>query len=682
MNTQQSLGEMKVQPTRQPRSGGRARLETQLATAASLLTFLVVAALTFIYYNSVRQSLRQSFSERLRDLAGVIASQVDGDLHATLLDNDQKFLQDYNTIRDNFVKMTEAAPEIVFIYTLRIVGDDVNFVVDSDPDPTDINEVYDDVSDFARSQFNTITGPVADTEFYTDEWGTFLSGYAPVYTSAGNLDAVLAVDMNASTVIAREREVLRNMLLVVVPLMIILGSAGFVYGRIIARSFIRLTEAVQRYMSGDLNQRILPGRLWAREAFELSLIFNEMADRFVDILSNMEARVSARSQEAERRAAYVQAASEVSAATANIRESERLARQVVELIRDSFKLYYVGLFLVDESGEWAVLRSGTGDAGMRMISRGHRIQVGKGMIGWSIANAQARISLEAGEDAVRLATSELPLTRSEAAIPLRSRERVLGALSVQSTEPNAFDQSILLTFQTMADQIAVALDNARLLKESQAALDAIQRSYQQITQRGWLEFLQTARTTRGYKADALGVVPAAGGSIAQMEPLDDNPGTLAISVRVRGQELGRIVASKPANRGAWRTDEVELMQDIVEQISGALENARLYSETQRSAERERILSDITAVVRSSTSVDAILQSAVRQLASALNAPQAAIRLYSGETDQLSAPEPRIVDSPVHTGPAVSEPEPTDSTPAVNDTHGQVNEAIENDKPAD
>lgn len=682
MNSQSPLNQMPLQPTLPTRSEGRARLETQLATAASLLTLIVVTAITLIYYNSVRQSLRQSFSERLRDLAGVIASQVDGDLHATLLDNDQKYLQDYNIIRDNFITMTQSAPEIEFIYTLRIDGDDVNFVVDSDPEPTDINEVYDDVSDFARSQFTTITGPVADTEFYTDEWGTFLSGYAPVYTSAGDLDAVLAVDMNASTVVARESEVLRNMLLVVVPLMIILGGAGFVYGRIIARSFIRLTEAVQQYTSGDLDRRILPGRLWAREAFELSLIFNEMADRLVDTLSTMEARVSVRTQEAERRAAYVQAASEVSAATANIRDSERLTRQVVELIRDSFKLYYVGLFLVDETGDWAILRSGTGEAGMNMISRGHRIQVGQGMIGWSIANAQARISLEAGEDAVRLATSELPLTRSEAAIPLRSRERVLGALTVQSTEPNAFDQSILLTFQTMADQVAVALDNAHLLKESQAALEAVQRSYQQITHRGWLEFLQTARTARGYRADTLGVVPVAPDAIVQTDPQDENSDTLALPVRVRGQELGRIVASKPANRGAWRPDEVELMRDIVAQISTALENARLYNETQRRAERERILSDITAVVRSSTSVDVILQSAVRQLASALNVPQAAIRLYSGDQDQLSAPESRIVDSPVRGEPAAGETESTGSAPTMNAAHNPVSEAIEDENPAD
>jgi GAF domain-containing protein len=153
-------------------------------------------------------------------------------------------------------------------------------------------------------------------------------------------------------------------------------------------------------------------------------------------------------------------------------EAEALIQQVTDLIKDQFGLYYVGLFVVDERNEWAELRAGTGEAGQKMLAREHRLRVGDGMIGWSIANAQARVALDTGTDAVRFDNPDLPDTRSEAAIPMRSRGRVLGALSVQSTKGAAFDQDTIVVLQTMADQVAVAVDNARLFAAAQEALEA------------------------------------------------------------------------------------------------------------------------------------------------------------------------------------------------------------------
>ena len=89
--------------------------------------------------------------------------------------------------------------------------------------------------------------------------------------------------------------------------------------------------------------------------------------------------------------------------------------------------------LVDENREFAVLRAGTGEAGKSMLARQHAIRIGEGMIGWAVANARPRVAQEAGDDAVRLATKELPETRSEAAIPLQARGQVIGAISVQSS---------------------------------------------------------------------------------------------------------------------------------------------------------------------------------------------------------------------------------------------------------
>ena len=97
-----------------------------------------------------------------------------------------------------------------------------------------------------------------------------------------------------------------------------------------------------------------------------------------------------------------------------------------------------------------------------MLKNKHRIKVGEGMIGWCVANNRARIALDVGMDAVRFDNPELPDIRSECALPLRSRSKVLGALTVQSNETSAFDQDTITALQTMADQVAIGLENARL----------------------------------------------------------------------------------------------------------------------------------------------------------------------------------------------------------------------------
>jgi GAF domain-containing protein len=301
-----------------------------------------------------------------------------------------------------------------------------------------------------------------------------------------------------------------------------------------------------------------------------------------------------------------------------------LIRQVVGLIRDRFELYYVGLFLVDESGEWAVLRAGTGEAGRAMLARGHRIKVGEGMIGWSVANLQARIASKAEADAVRLVTSELPDTRSEAALPLRSRGRVLGALTVQDDVPDAFDEDIITVLQTMADQVAVALDNARLFAESQELLEAERRAYGEASREAWRQ-IAIARPDLGYlcdEQDAVSLVshhwkPEMVQASQRGQVVWDGGMTLALPIKIRERVEGVIRLRKPDGAGKWTEDEIELMETLATQLSAALESARLYRDTQRRAVRDRLISDLTARMRETLDVEIVLETAVEGIGEAL-----------------------------------------------------------------
>ncbi|MFN8454408.1 MAG: PAS domain S-box protein [Anaerolineae bacterium] len=171
--------------------------------------------------------------------------------------------------------------------------------------------------------------------------------------------------------------------------------------------------------------------------------------------------------EAQHSSTLLMTAAEVSQAASSILDVGQLINTAVNLIRDKFNLYYVGLFLVDEAREWAVLRAGTGEAGQIQLAKQHRLQIGgESMIGWCIEHQQARIALDVGKEAVRFQNPVLPLTRSEMALPLLSREAAIGALTVQSDKANAFSREDVALLQSMADHLANAIENAHLFEET------------------------------------------------------------------------------------------------------------------------------------------------------------------------------------------------------------------------
>jgi GAF domain-containing protein len=187
-------------------------------------------------------------------------------------------------------------------------------------------------------------------------------------------------------------------------------------------------------------------------------------------------------EQTQRRSIQLQTAAEVSRAAGSILEPDELTQQVVDLVRERFDLYYVGLFLVDKDAEWAVLRAATGNAGRLQIEQGHKLNVdGESMVGWCVANARARIAQDVGKETTRFVNPLLPETRSEMALPLISRGQVIGAMTIQSAQAAAFSEDDISVLQTMADQLANAIQNARLFDQVQAALSAAKEQAHRLT---------------------------------------------------------------------------------------------------------------------------------------------------------------------------------------------------------
>ncbi len=413
--------------------------------------------------------------------------------------------------------------------------------------------------------------------------------------------------------------------------------------RSISRPVAELRTGAEAFAQGDF-QVSIPA-IGEDELSLLARTFNRMAVEILHSYSEMEAQVNARTRDLERRTAYLQAGAEVSQATAAILDINMLTAESVEIIRERFGLYYVGLFLVDEAGEWAELRAGTGAAGRAMLAAHHRMRVGEGMIGWSIANANARVASQAEADAVRLSNPYLPETRSEAALPLRSRGKVLGALSVQDVLPNAFDEARLLALQTMADQIAVALDNAHLFAEAQASLEAERRAYGALSQQAWRQLLRERRMLH-YGADVKGNLretPAPEnqdgalmlrevGRLGQVVQVD--AATVALPVKVRDAIVGVMRVHKSDANAIWTPEELALLETLMDQLGVALEGARLYHDTQLRAVRERLIGEVTARMRESLLLETVLKTSAREIRQALNLEDVVVRLMPpqrGET---------------------------------------------------
>lgn len=343
-----------------------------------------------------------------------------------------------------------------------------------------------------------------------------------------------------------------------------------------------------------------------------------------DLRASLEQQVASRTQALERRSHYLAASAQVSQAAASTLDVDHLIHQVVELIRERFDLYYVGLLLLDETGQWAVLRAGTGEAGRALLARGLRAQVGPGtMVGWCIVNKQARVLQDVTGDTVRMPLPELPNTRSEAALPLRVRGEVIGALTIEDDEVGTFDQDFVNALQTMVDQVAVAIDNARLFAESQRALEAERRAFGQMSADAWRQLLG-ARTRWGYTYEHKLLSPLRAGGPSDALPSPSGP-TLTLPVKERDQVIGVVSLQKDAADQDWQPEERALAQTVIEQLGVALESARLHQDAQRRAARERLLREISDRMQRAADMESLMQAAAQELNRTLGASRAYVR---------------------------------------------------------
>ncbi len=244
------------------------------------------------------------------------------------------------------------------------------------------------------------------------------------------------------------------------------GTVGIFVARRLAVPLVNLTETATRIANGEMGLQAVPSG--TREIVGLATAFNSMTGQLRDLIGSLEQRVADRTKVLAKQALQLQSGTDVSRAVSSVLDADELIQKAVNLVRDRFDLYYVGLFLLDEQHHFAVLEAGTGEAGRHLLENAHKLEVNDdSMIGWCITHKQARIALDADKESARFSNPLLPNTHSELALPLISRGQVIGAMTVQSEHESAFADEDVTILQTMADQLANGIEKARLYEQIQ-----------------------------------------------------------------------------------------------------------------------------------------------------------------------------------------------------------------------
>lgn len=639
----------------------RIKAMTVFVVVALLAVGIVGSAVFFNYRNQVREDYRQL----LLNMVSIAALQQNAELHATINNPGDETSEAYQQIKDVNAAILKTNPNLVYLYTMRQDAQGrILYVVDTGQpgeETAAVAEEYVDASPLLKERFATLNQPVVENDFYTDRFGTFLSAYAPFYDKNDRREGVIGLDINASQVIASEQNVFNLILITSLITISAVTMLGLWLGNIFVEPIINLSRVTQKVIEGDLSARAKQHT--TDEVGNLAKAFNTMTSQLQSALQGLEQRIEERTSELaqktelltrqsedlqsasqynERRAAQFQAISEVSRATASIQRLDELLPRIAEVISQQFGYYHAGIFLTDEVSEYAVLVAANSEGGQRMLRRGHRLKIGEvGIVGNVVASGAPRIALDTGEDAVYFKNPDLPETRSEMSLPLRAGNAIIGALDVQSTEPNAFSQDDVEVLSTLADQVSIAIQNARQFEATQKALSEAEAIYRQYLRNEWTRLTQRQDIT-GFTYSLLGTrqITANYSTEETRQALErgelqilsaENTSALAIPIKLRDEVIGVLNVRAPAGHD-WLENEIDLVQAVADRVAISAENARLFEETTNRAERERIVADITNKIRSTNDPNEMLQTALAELKRALNASKVQIVPFRADGD--------------------------------------------------
>ncbi len=344
--------------------------------------------------------------------------------------------------------------------------------------------------------------------------------------------------------------------------------------------------------------------------------------------AELQREIASRETLYERRTLQVQTSTLISQEIAAAPALDELYRRVVTLIKERFDYYHAQIFRYDPQLHTVRLVTGYGEVGQKMLADGHQIDVGVGVVGTAAATGEPVLATDVTRDADWRPNLNLPDTKGELAVPIKLRDQVFGILDVQSDRARALTLDDQLLLEQLCGQIAIAIESTSLREEMEDRLRMLNMLQEAMAREGWEVLQAQHRGVKGYAYDR-GVV----------QPLTQVPaGGYTVPVAVQqDQVVGRLgVQEDPAR--PLSPEERALLTSISEQVASALDRARLFEDTRRSAARDQIIGELSAQMRASLDIDQVLQTAVREMVSALNFARVEVRLGTAEAEGTAAEE--------------------------------------------
>jgi PAS domain S-box-containing protein len=361
-----------------------------------------------------------------------------------------------------------------------------------------------------------------------------------------------------------------------------------------------------------------------------------------DITEQVEA-ARVREELYRRRAEQVRASAEISQELAAVPALDELFRRVVTLIKERFGYHHVQLFRYEPAVGMVVLVYGYGEVGERMLAEGHRIPMGRGVVGKAAATGEPVLASDVTRSRDWFPNPHLPDTRGELAAPIVFRDRVLGILDVQSEVVGALDEDDQLLLESICGSIALAIEDTNLRQEMEARLRELNALQRIMTRQEWDAFRTQTNLVDGYVYDQRSAYPVTLDTLReatqeQVGQDDQSPSATArrsvtVPMDVGGETVGILGVQEDADH-PLSAQERELLSGVSRQVAAALQRARLLEQTQSRARRERVIRDIADRMQRAVDVESLVRVTAEELTRALGASHAYVRM--GAEDELSS----------------------------------------------
>ncbi len=358
------------------------------------------------------------------------------------------------------------------------------------------------------------------------------------------------------------------------------------------------------------------------------LVRNEELLKLQENLQKHTSEIEKISKKSQKQAARLQTITEVSQAISLTQNIETLLPEIAKKISEGFNFYHIGIFSIDDDEKSALLQATNSIAGKKMLAREYQINIEKrNFIGRAIKDRQPQVAHNINENHADYEIS-LPETRTRIALPLKISDDIIGVLDIQSTRKNIFTEAEIETFESLANQVAIAIENAHQAEITQAALEEARAVSRQYIHQAWTQ-LGAAQHQQGYRY-ANNTVRSL--SENEEENLVESEYIISIPVKVHKEIIGYIEITKDTPQEKINTDEKELVQAIADRAALALENARLLEGTTRRAGREHLVSQITTKIRGTNDPQVMIETALNELKNALGASKVELTTQKPKTD--------------------------------------------------